>query len=157
MHNSSGKRREILKCIIYIYYRACTWAAFLIFRGLLPTVTSFLPSDVSRRFRSRSGYLAKISLNKLPMFPLTLLSVVYGVISSSTQAINFLTICPRFYEPVGSGIPAGCTQPGPEALQSLGHHLPQHRQHPTPFHKLETMKDTSFYPVHAFFPHLGRV
>lgn len=92
-------------CDIYILYICVLFYtlliyALLIFRGLLPTATPFLPRDASRRFQSRSGYLTRKHPNKQPMFPHTLSLVVYGVISSWTQAINFLTICHRFYEPV---------------------------------------------------------
>ena len=60
----------------------------------------FLPGDASRRFQSRSGYLTRKHPNKQPVFPRMLSLVVYGVISNSTRAINFLTICHRFYEPL---------------------------------------------------------
>lgn len=84
--------------IISISYWAGTRAGLLIFSRLLPTAAPFLSGNASTRFRSRSGYLTSKHPNKQPVFPRTLFLVVYGVISSSTRAINFLTICHRFYE-----------------------------------------------------------
>lgn len=107
--------------IISISYGAGTRAALLIFSGLLPTAAPFFPRDASTRFQSRSGYLTRKHPNKQPVFPRTLFSVVYGVISSSTRAINFLTICHRFYELVP--LSARSAQASPRGAPNWGQWL----------------------------------
>lgn len=103
---SMGLRIYVYYIHIYFYiYVICLiehiqGLLYMFFRGMLPTATPFLPRDASRRFQSRSGYLRRKHPNKQPMFPRTLSLVVYEGISSRTRAINFLTICHRFYERV---------------------------------------------------------
>lgn len=98
---SQGKHFHGLQDISFLYpnikhSRVCTQAALLIFRACslqLPLLGHGMPR---RRFQSGSGYLRKPPKQQ-PMFPHTLPSVVYGVISSSTWAINFLAVCHRCY------------------------------------------------------------